>query len=106
MLSIRKEMCKVQQHEPFLRGVQECKKQVQIGKSKGITFYVVLLDQMVSVVLHNLTPGRGPTQPWCELEVIRADGQRTSHAGLAPSICPPYVFASPNFTPWYGGASQ
>ena len=28
------------------------------------------------------------------------------HAGLTPSICPPYVFASPNFTPWYGEASQ
>ena len=40
------------------------------------------------------------------LEVIRADGQLTSHAGLMPSICPPYVFASPNFSPWYGGASQ
>ena len=37
------------------------------------------------------------------LEVIRADGQLTSHAGLAPSVCPPYV-ASPNFTPWYGEA--
>ena len=34
------------------------------------------------------------------LQVIRADGQLTSHVGLAPSICPPYVFASPNFTPW------
>ena len=40
------------------------------------------------------------------LEVIRADGQLTSNAGLAPSICPPYVFASPNFTPWYGEVSQ
>ena len=38
--------------------------------------------------------------------MIRADGQLTSHAGLVPSICPPYVFASPNFTPWYGEASQ
>ena len=38
--------------------------------------------------------------------MIRADGQLISHAGLAPSICPPYVFASPNFTPWYVATSQ
>ena len=63
---------------------------------------------MVSVALYNLTPGRGLTNLGVShhLEVIRADGQLTSHAGLATSICPPYVFASPNFTPWYGGASQ
>ena len=63
---------------------------------------------MVSVALYNLTPGRGLTQPWCEPSPWgdQRDGQLTSHAGLAPSICPPYVFASPNFTPWYGGASQ
>ena len=35
------------------------------------------------------------------LEVIRAGGQLTSHAGVVPNVCPPYV-ASPNFTPWYG----
>ena len=63
---------------------------------------------MVSVALYNLTlagdsPNLGVTH---HLEVIRADGQLTSHAGLVPSICPPYVFVSPNFTPWYGGASQ
>ena len=63
---------------------------------------------MVSVALCNLTlagdsPDLGVSH---HLEVIRADGQLTSHAGLAPSICPPFVFASPNFTPWYGGASQ
>ena len=62
---------------------------VTLGKGKGISFFIVLLDQMVSVALYSLTPGRGLTQPWC-----------------VPSICPPYVFASPNFTPWYGGASQ
>ena len=49
-------------------------------------------------------------KPWQglthHLEVIRADGQLTTHAGLAPSVYPPYVFASPNFTPWYGKASQ
>ena len=63
---------------------------------------------MVSIALYILTPGRVLTQPWCKhhLEVIRANGQLISHAGLAPSICPPYVFASPNFMPWYGGASQ
>ena len=71
-------------------------------------FYIVPLDQTVSVALYNLTPGRGLTQPWCEhhYEVIRADGQLISHAGLVPSICPPYVFTSPDFTPWYGRASQ
>ena len=34
--------------------------------SKGIKryyFYIALLDQMVSVALYNLTPGRGLTQP-------------------------------------------
>ena len=63
---------------------------------------------MVSVALYNLTPGRGSANLGLShhIEVIRADGQLTSHAGLVPSICPPYVFASPNFTPWYGGASQ
>ena len=35
------------------------------------------------------------------LEVFRADGQLTSHAGLVPRICPPCV-TSANFTPWYG----
>ena len=29
------------------------------------------------------------------LEVIRADGQPTSHAGLVPSTCPPYVLPVP-----------
>ena len=80
-------------------------------RKKGIKryyFYIVLLDQTVSVALYNLTlagdsPNLGVSH---HLEVIRADGQFTSHAGLAPSICPPYVFASPNFTPWYGRASQ
>ena len=28
--------------------------------------YIAPLDQMVSVALYNLTPGRGLTQPWCE----------------------------------------
>ena len=55
--------------------------------------------QAVSVALYNLGVSH-------HLEVIRADGQLTSHAGIVPSICPPYVFAGPNFTPWYGGASQ
>ena len=29
-------------------------------------FYIAPLDQTVSVVLYNLTPGRGLTQPLCE----------------------------------------
>ena len=33
---------------------------------KRYYFYIALLDQMVSVALYNLTPGRGLTQPWCE----------------------------------------
>ena len=75
---------------------------------KRYHFYIVPLDQMVSVALYNLplageSPNLGVSH---HLEVIRADGQLTSHAGLAPSICPPYVSASPNFTPWCGGASQ
>ena len=64
---------------------------------------------MVSVVPYNLKPWAGDSPNLgvsYHLEVIRADGQLTSHAGLVPSICPPYGFASPNFTPWYGRASQ
>ena len=36
------------------------------AEGKRYYFYIVLLDQMVSAVLYNLTPGRGLTQPWCE----------------------------------------
>ena len=59
------------------------------------------LDQMVSVALYNLTlAGNSPNLGVSHhLEVIRAGGQITSHAGLVPSVCAPYV-ASPNFTPW------
>ena len=51
--------------------------------------------KVVSVVLYKLNPSSGLTQPWSKL-VIRSDGQFTFHAGLVPSVCPPYVFASSN----------
>ena len=36
-------------------------------KVKVLLLYITTqLDQMVSVALNNLTPGRGLTQPWCE----------------------------------------
>ena len=38
-----------------------------IIKVKVLLLYsAAQLNQMVSIALHNLTPGRGLTQPWCE----------------------------------------
>ena len=54
---------------------------VRISVKKVLLLYsATQLDQMVSVVLYNLTPGRGLTQPWCghHFEVIRAGRQLTS----------------------------
>ena len=66
-------------------------------EKKGITFiYIALLDHYltVSVVLYNLTTGRGLTQPWCEPSPW---GDQIRQL-LIPAYCacPAYVLPVPN----------
>ena len=39
---------------------------IHIKVKVKVLLYIAPLNQMVSVALYNLTPGRGLTQPWCE----------------------------------------
>ena len=80
---------------------------LSIVKVKVLLLYSTTRPE-VSVALYNLTPGRGLAQPWCEPSPW---GGQSRWAAYIPcrastkylsSLC----FASPNFTPWYGGASQ
>ena len=57
---------------------------------------------MVSVVLYNLTPGRGLTQPWCEPS---SWGEESRQAALSSNKClSSLCFASAHFIPQYGEA--
>ena len=71
-------------------------------KLKVLLLYITArLDSFSSTLQPYSFPGDSPKfGANHHLEMIRADRQLTSNAGLAPVVCPPYV-ASPNFTPWY-----